>query len=185
MPAVAGAQTPDSSNTYDSFVPDWGPGPRHRGGLSRRKCGVLRPWSSSPPANGAALLSRLRLEGARTEADIVLGLDTEPDGRRPREPGSSRPMASRSGRSTCPSPGRRRHLPALRLGAISTLRGRCGHAPAPPLSFDGAGRQRPAHRDPGPSLPSTPRALAIVLWVEAAHGDTAGRDLGGARPTTC
>ncbi|MBF9029493.1 thiamine ABC transporter substrate binding subunit [Rhodobacterales bacterium HKCCE3408] len=59
--------------TYDSFVPDWGPGPAIEANFEET-CGCDLQWVAA--GDGAALLSRLRLEGERTEADIVLGLDT-------------------------------------------------------------------------------------------------------------
>jgi len=70
----ASAQTPVLTvYTYDSFTADWGPGP----GIElafEDICGCDLQFTSA--GDGAALLSRLRLEGARSEADIVLGLDT-------------------------------------------------------------------------------------------------------------
>ncbi|MBL4628939.1 MAG: thiamine ABC transporter substrate binding subunit [Roseicyclus sp.] len=70
----ASAQTPVLTvYTYDSFTADWGPGP----GIElafEEICGCDLQFISA--GDGAALLSRLRLEGARSEADIVLGLDT-------------------------------------------------------------------------------------------------------------
>ena len=59
--------------TYDSFVTDWGPGPVIEAAFEET-CGCdLRLVGAG---DGAALLARLRLEGASTEADVVLGLDT-------------------------------------------------------------------------------------------------------------
>lgn len=59
--------------TYDSFVSDWGPGP-----LIEKKFEAVCDCDLNFVAagDGAALLGRLRLEGANSEADIVLGLDT-------------------------------------------------------------------------------------------------------------
>lgn len=59
--------------TYDSFVSEWGPGPAIEAAFEA-ECGCDLEFVSS--GDGAALLSRLQLEGPRTEADIVLGLDT-------------------------------------------------------------------------------------------------------------
>ncbi|MEL7099444.1 MAG: thiamine ABC transporter substrate binding subunit [Pseudomonadota bacterium] len=59
--------------TYDSFVSDWGPGPQVEAAFEAT-CGCDLQFVAA--GDGAALLSRLRLEGPRTEADIVLGLDT-------------------------------------------------------------------------------------------------------------
>lgn len=59
--------------TYSSFVSEWGPGPALQP-LFEAQCGCSINWVSLE--DGAALLSRLKLEGVQTEADIVLGLDT-------------------------------------------------------------------------------------------------------------
>lgn len=59
--------------TYESFVSDWGPGPQVEAAFEET-CGCDLKFVGS--GDGAALLARLRLEGARTEADVVLGLDT-------------------------------------------------------------------------------------------------------------
>ena len=59
--------------TYDSFVSDWGPGPQIEAAFEAT-CGCDLQFVGA--GDGAALLARLRLEGARTRADVVLGLDT-------------------------------------------------------------------------------------------------------------
>jgi len=59
--------------TYDSFVSDWGPGPAVEASFEEICNCDLRFVGAG---DGAALLARVRLEGARTDADIVLGLDT-------------------------------------------------------------------------------------------------------------
>ena len=59
--------------TYDSFVSDWGPGPVVEAAFEAT-CGCDLVFESA--GDGAAMLARLMLTGARTEADIVLGLDT-------------------------------------------------------------------------------------------------------------
>ena len=59
--------------TYDSFVTDWGPGPQVEKAFEATcNCDL----NLVAAGDGASLLSRLQLEGARTDADIVLGLDT-------------------------------------------------------------------------------------------------------------
>jgi thiamine transport system substrate-binding protein len=59
--------------TYDSFVSDWGPGPAVEAAFEAT-CDCDLQFTSA--GDGAALLARLLLEGGDTEADIVLGLDT-------------------------------------------------------------------------------------------------------------
>ncbi|NRA98950.1 MAG: thiamine ABC transporter substrate binding subunit [Rhodobacteraceae bacterium] len=68
------AQTPVLTvYTYDSFVTDWGPGPAVEEAFEAT-CNCDLEFVAA--GDGAALLARLRLEGARTDADVVLGLDT-------------------------------------------------------------------------------------------------------------
>jgi thiamine transport system substrate-binding protein len=72
-PLAAAAEGPTLTvYTYDSFVTDYGPGPE----VEKRfeaVCGCDLKLVAA--GDGAALLGRLKLEGARTEADVVLGLD--------------------------------------------------------------------------------------------------------------
>lgn len=59
--------------TYDSFVTDWGPGPAIETAFEA-ECACDLQFVGN--GDGAALLARVMLEGPRTDADIVLGLDT-------------------------------------------------------------------------------------------------------------
>jgi len=59
--------------TYDSFVSEWGPGPQVEAAFEETcDCDIQFVGVE----DGVALLSRLRLEGKNSSADIVLGLDT-------------------------------------------------------------------------------------------------------------
>ena len=71
---TAWAETPELVvYTYDSFVSDWGPGPKIEEAFEATCACDLKLMGV---ADGAALLARLKLEGARSDADVVLGLDT-------------------------------------------------------------------------------------------------------------
>lgn len=59
--------------TYESFTSEWGPGPKVKEAFEKT-CGCTVNYVAV--ADGVALLSRLKLEGADSKADIVLGLDT-------------------------------------------------------------------------------------------------------------
>ena len=59
--------------TYGSFVSDWGPGPQVEKAFESTCACDLKLIAVG---DGAGILSRLKLEGGRTDADIVLGLDT-------------------------------------------------------------------------------------------------------------
>jgi thiamine transport system substrate-binding protein len=73
-PAPGWAQEPTLTiYTYSSFVSEWGPGPALQKEFEAT-CGCKIEWVALE--DGAALLSRLKLEGEQTAADIVLGIDT-------------------------------------------------------------------------------------------------------------
>jgi thiamine transport system substrate-binding protein len=59
--------------TYSSFTADWGPGPAIKQGFEA-ECDCRLEYVATD--DGVALLSRVRLEGKRSRADVVLGLDT-------------------------------------------------------------------------------------------------------------
>ena len=132
--------------TYESFVSEWGPGPQIAANFEE-ECGCTVRFVGA--GDGAALLGRLRLEGERTPADIVLGLDTNltaaakatglfaPHGL---DAPGARP-ADRLGR---------RHLPALRLGLLR-LRLRQDEDARPAAELRGAHRLGGVDRDPRPA----------------------------------
>jgi thiamine transport system substrate-binding protein len=59
--------------TYESFTSEWGPGPKVKEAFEKT-CDCRIDYVSLP--DGVALLTRLKMEGTATKADIVLGLDT-------------------------------------------------------------------------------------------------------------
>lgn len=59
--------------TYESFVSEWGPGPKVKEAFEKT-CACTVNFVGV--ADGVALLTRLKLEGETSKADIVLGLDT-------------------------------------------------------------------------------------------------------------
>lgn len=75
LATVAGAHAQETLTvyTYESFTADWGPGPAIEERFEA-ECDCDLDFISV--ADGVALLNRVRLEGENTDADIVLGLDT-------------------------------------------------------------------------------------------------------------
>jgi thiamine transport system substrate-binding protein len=71
-PVLASAKTL-TIYTYESFTSEWGPGPKVKAAFEKT-CGCTVEYVSL--ADGVALLTRLKMEGGATKADIVLGLDT-------------------------------------------------------------------------------------------------------------
>lgn len=72
-PAVAQAKQTLTIYTYESFVSEWGPGAKIKAAFERT-CGCEIEWVAV--SDGVAVLNRIKLEGASTKADVVLGLDT-------------------------------------------------------------------------------------------------------------
>lgn len=71
-PAI-GADKALTVYTYESFIAEWGPGPKIEAAFEA-ECGCDLKWVGV--ADGVALLNRLKLEGEKAEAGVVLGLDT-------------------------------------------------------------------------------------------------------------
>src|SRR5690606_6933997 len=72
IPAVSAAKTL-TVDTDESFVAAWGPGRKVEAAFEAQ-CGGDLKWVGV--ADGVALLNRLKLEGDKAEAGVVLGLDT-------------------------------------------------------------------------------------------------------------
>jgi thiamine transport system substrate-binding protein len=152
--------------TYESFNTEWGPGPQIEANFEAT-CGCDLRFVGV--GDGASLVARLRLEGARTEADIVLGLDTNltaaatetglfaPHGMTPE--GLDLPVAW-----TDPVflPFDWSHFAFVYDKAV---------VPVPPTSFRELAESdlRVVIQDPRSSTPG----LGLVLWVKAAYGDEA------------
>jgi thiamine transport system substrate-binding protein len=73
VPAAANAQQTLTIYTYESFVAEWGPGAKVKAAFEKT-CDCKIEWVAV--ADGVAVLNRIKLEGASTKADVVLGLDT-------------------------------------------------------------------------------------------------------------
>ncbi|MFV0574893.1 MAG: thiamine ABC transporter substrate binding subunit [Vibrio sp.] len=58
--------------TYDSFTSDWGPGPKIKAAFEKQ-CGCELNFVALD--DGGSILSRVRLEGQNTKADVLLGLN--------------------------------------------------------------------------------------------------------------
>jgi thiamine transport system substrate-binding protein len=59
--------------TYDSFTSDWGPGPKVKTAFEK-ECDCELKFVGLE--DGVAILSRLKFEGDNSQADILLGIDT-------------------------------------------------------------------------------------------------------------
>lgn len=175
LASTAAAQVPQLTvYTYDSFVSDWGPGPAVEAAFEA-VCGCDLVFVGA--GDGAALLSRLQLEGARSPADIVLGLDTN--------------LTARAAATGLFAP----HglTPALDLpvdwddplflpydwGWFAFVHDRT-RVPNPPTSFQALidSDLSVVIQDPRSSSPG----LGLLMWVQAAHGARAAEIWRGLAP---
>ena len=58
--------------TYDSFVSDWGPGPKIKTAFEK-SCECTLNFIAEE--DGVSILNRLKIEGTKVKADVILGLD--------------------------------------------------------------------------------------------------------------
>ena len=163
---MATAQTPVLTVlTYDSFASDWGPGPVVEKAFEAT-CGCdLR---SVPAGDGAALLARVRLEGARSGADVVLGLDTNLTAAAQATGlfaphGVTVPL-------TLPVAWDDPVFLPFDWGWFAFVHDKT-RVPTPPRSFEDLADSslKVVIQDPRSSTPG----LGLVMWVQAAYGDRA------------
>lgn len=164
---VASAETPVLNVlTYDSFVAEWGPGPSVEKAFEAT-CACDLVFTAA--GDGAALLARIKLEGAASTADVVLGLDTNltasatasglfaPHGQ---TPANDLPVA---------------YADPLFLpydwGYFAFVYDKTKLA-TPPKSFEAlaASDIKILIQDPRASTPG----LGLLMWVKAAYGDRSG-----------
>ena len=151
--------------TYDSFTSEWGPGPAVEKAFEA-VCACDLQFIGA--GDGAALLARVQLEGAASEADVVLGLDT-----------SLTAAAAATGLFAPHGVTAPTTLPVafddplflpFDWGWLAFVHDKA-KLPAPPKSFEelGASDLKIIIQDPRSSTPG----LGLLLWVKAAYGDTA------------
>jgi len=151
--------------TYDSFTSEWGPGPAIEKAFEET-CGCdLR---LIPAGDGAALLARIQLEGTASEADIVLGLDTNLTA----AAAATQLFAPHGKTPTLDLPvevADPNFLP-FDWGWFAFVHDTT-KLPEPPNSFEAlaASDLKIVIQDPRSSTPG----LGLLMWVKAAHGDRA------------
>ena len=152
--------------TYDSFVSDWGPGPQIKAAFEA-ECDCTLEFVSA--GDGAAVLSRLRLEGARTEADVVLGLDNSLM-EQARETGLFAPLAAAPEGLALPVDWADDTFVPYDWGYLAFIYDNTKHDLGP-ADFEAlaASNLSIVIQDPRSSTPG----LGLVLWVKAAYHDDA------------
>ncbi len=149
--------------TYDSFVSDWGPGPQVKEAFEAVCDCELNLVGVE---DGAALLSRIRLEGENSDADVVLGLDTNLIAAA-KETGLFTP-SSVSAEYTLPVEWNDDVFAPYDWGYFAFVHNADAAAPANFRQL-ADGDTKIIIQDPRSSTPG----LGLLLWVKAAYGDEA------------
>ena len=151
--------------TYDSFTAEWGPGPAVEAAFEEG-CGCDLRFTAA--GDGAALLARVRLEGARSEADIVLGLDTALTAEAAAT-GLFAPHGVEPSALDLPVEWEDATFLPYDWGWFAFVHEAGFEAPAS-LRELGESDTTILIQDPRSSTPG----LGLILWVEAAYGEEAG-----------
>ena len=148
--------------TYDSFVSEWGPGPLIEKGFEA-SCGCDVQFTTA--GDGAAFLARLKLDGDKSDADVVVGLDTNLTA-------EAAPLfADVSAQpNSLPVPFADPKFVPFDWGYFPFVYDRPKLA-TPPKSFEAlaASNLKIVIQDPRSSTPG----LGLVMWVKAAYGERA------------
>lgn len=154
--------------TYDSFAAEWGPGPAIETGFEATCACDLR-WTTT--GDGAALLSRIMLEGATSDADVVVGLDVNLIAKA-RKSGLFQPNSVPSPAWALPVEWTDKTFLPFDWGWFAFVYDKTKLA-TPPGSLEAlaASDVKVIIEDPRSSTPG----LGLLLWVKAAYGDKAGQ----------
>lgn len=160
------AQTPTLNVlTYDSFTSEWGPGPAIEEAFEA-ECACDLVFIGA--GDGAALLARLQLEGPRTDADIVLGLDTNLTAAA-RATGLFAPHGVDADLTLPVAWDDDTFLP-FDWGYLAFVANK-DTAPVTSFADLAASDLKIVIEDPRSSTPG----LGLLMWVHAVHGDDAGQ----------
>ena len=154
--------------TYQSFVADWGPGPKVKAAFEK-ECACTIQWVAI--TDGVAILNRLKLEGARTAADVVLGLDTNLTAEA-RATGLFGPHQQDAGKLNLPVAWSDDVFLPYDYAHFAVVYDTKAIA-QPPKSLDelvnGDASQKIVLEDPRTSTPG----LGFLLWMKSVYGDKA------------
>ncbi|MEQ9248767.1 MAG: thiamine ABC transporter substrate binding subunit [Nitratireductor sp.] len=154
--------------TYESFTSDWGPGPQVEKAFEA-ECGCDVEFVSV--ADGVALLNRVRLEGASTRADIVLGLDNNLI-HEAQDTGLFAPHGIDMAKVSVPGGFENNTFVPFDYGYFAFVYD-TEAIEMPPASLkelvESEGDLKIAIQDPRTSTPG----LGLLLWVKAVYGDEA------------
>jgi thiamine transport system substrate-binding protein len=155
--------------TYNSFISDYGPGPQIKKAFEA-ECACRLDFVGVE--DGVVLLSRLRLEGAASKADVVLGLDTNLTAEAAAT-GLFQPAGVDLSGVKLPIPWDDKDFVPYDFGYFAFVYDKT-RLPNPPKSLadliGGGGTAKILIEDPRSSTPG----LGLLLWIKQVYGDRAG-----------
>jgi thiamine transport system substrate-binding protein len=163
--------------TYDSFVAEWGPGPKI-GEAFEKTCDCTIAWVA--PGDGVAVLNRLKLEAGNTRADVVLGLDTNLTAEAAAT-GLFGKHGLDGGLARTPVPWTDEYFMPFDYAHFAVVYDSqtIGQPPASLAELiAGDPAQKIVLEDPRSSTPG----LGFLLWMKAVYGDKAGEAWTGLQP---
>jgi thiamine transport system substrate-binding protein len=155
--------------TYNSFISDYGPGPQIKKAFEA-ECACRLDFVGVE--DGVVLLSRLRLEGAASKADVVLGLDTNLTAEAAAT-GLFQPAGVDLSGVKLPIPWDDKDFVPYDFGYFAFVYDKT-RLQSPPKSLadliSGGGTAKILIEDPRSSTPG----LGLLLWIKQVYGDRAG-----------
>lgn len=151
--------------TYDSFTAEWGPGPAVEKAFEETCACDLQFVAAG---DGAALLARIQMEGPASDADVILGLDTNLTAAATAT-GLFAPHGQ-TWKNTLPVTFEDPNFVPFDWGWFAFVHDKA-KLPDPPTSFEAlaASDVKILIQDPRSSTPG----LGLLMWVKAAYGDRA------------
>jgi thiamine transport system substrate-binding protein len=166
---TAQAQETLTVYTYESFVSEWGPGAKIKENFEK-ECACTLEWIAV--TDGVAMLNRLKLEGNASNADVVLGLDTNLTAEAA-ETGLFAPHEQDVTKLKLPTPWTDTTFLPFDYAHFAVVYDRQMMA-YPPKSLDelvnGDASQKIVLEDPRSSTPG----LGFLLWMKSVYGEGAG-----------
>lgn len=170
LPLTATAQDKKTLTvyTYESFVAEWGPGPKVKETFEKT-CDCTLNFVAV--ADGVALLTRLKLEGASSDADVALGLDTNLI-QEAKDTGLFAPHGIDTSAAKVPGGFKDDVFVPFDYGHFAVIYD-SETIKTPPSSLkdlvEGDPSQKIVIQDPRTSTPG----LGLLLWVKSVYGDKA------------
>lgn len=154
--------------TYDSFAAEWGPGPKVKAAFEK-ECGCELKFVALE--DGVSVLNRVRMEGKKSSADVVLGLDNNLV-QAAEKTGLFVPSEVDTQSLTVPGGWQNKTFVPYDYGYFAFVYNK-NTLKNPPTSLkqlvDGPEKWKVIYQDPRTSTPG----LGLMLWMQKVYGNDA------------